>query len=272
LRKFLFLIAVTVLTFIPVTARAHCEGVPDPIGSPTPSGDVCGTVKLKGYTGSYFVDRTAGNTSVKICPAGASWSSYTCSTTYTSRVYGPTGDAIDAFRYPAYRSPYASEAYFDFYAWSTTTNWGSETKPIRRISIGAGLQGISLSIPPRPNSPGPVYPSGTNVPNSYLVRWDSGIDTDRKPYPVTYEIWFKHWAYEDNEPSQWTLSRADMPCQDNGGGPNANNECTTFVVGPMTPGNWRWYVVANLNVSQVVYYPNTWFTTKSGTKYFFQPN
>lgn len=275
MRKSLLLLFVAVLTLISVDAHAACWGVSEPPFPGPPSGDVCGQVDRIGFNGYYVTHQPAGTTNVKICPAGSAPSSYSCSTTSTNRLYDLYGNAVDAFRFPAYRPSYAGNADFDFYAWNVSAYWGSDTKPIRRITIGAGLSGIYIGLPPRPNPPTPVYPTGTNVPNSYLVRWKSGIDNDRKPYPVTYEIWFKYWPVNEGEPAQWTLSRAGMPCQDNGGGPDANNECSTFVAGPQSAGNWRWYVVANLNVSSQVDYrfTNTWFTTttKTSSMYFVQP-
>jgi hypothetical protein len=47
--------------------------------------------------------------------------------------------------------------------------------------------------------------------------------------------------------------------------------CSTYVAGPQPPGNWAWYVVANLNVGSQTSYPNTIFTTVSGPMYFTEP-
>jgi hypothetical protein len=65
-----------------------------------------------------------------------------------------------------------------------------------------------------------------------------------------------------------------MPCHDNGGGPDANGECSTYVAGPQPHGNRAWYVVAHLDVSRwfsAYYYPDTVFTTQSGPLYFVEP-
>lgn len=267
LRTLLLIAFASASLFLPVRAYA-CYGVNDGL-TPGPYGHVCGELYRLGYNGYNFVQKPAEYSWVKLCPAG---SSAGCTTTETigADVYGPRQYFVFyRFRYgfgPAYYD-------FDLYAWGKTDTWGSSSKPIGRIRINEqGTQGMVVYMPPRPNDPGPVYPSGNVTSSSYTVRWKSGVDIDRQPYPINYEVWYKYWPYGGTEPSSYTLSRANMPCQDNGGGPNSNNECSTFVAGPQPAGNWKWYVVANLNVSTVVnpVFPNTWFTTKSGYKYFTQ--
>jgi hypothetical protein len=39
----------------------------------------------------------------------------------------------------------------------------------------------------------------------------------------------------------------------------------------MLPGNWRWHMVAKLDVSSMGHFANTWFSTKSPEVYFTQP-
>lgn len=274
LRKALLLTIASVSLGLPASAaHASCYGVSDPIAPITPPGHICGTVNRLRYAG-YYYPQTASISYVKICPAGTSSSSFSCSTTNTSAYSDGSGNPVQAFVFRNYRFGATSYADFDLYAWGYYSNdyWGSSTKPIRRISVsGTGLEGISMNMPPRPLDPTPLYPIGVNVPDHYTVRWRSGIDRDRSPYPANYEVWFKYWPDGGAEPANWTLSAANMPCHQNGSGPDANSECSTYVVGPQPPGNWRWYVVANLNVSSVIYFPNTFFTTQSGGVYFFQP-
>jgi hypothetical protein len=272
----LFPLVTALSLLLPAGAHAYCYGWTDPIAPITPSGNVCGTVYRQGFNGSYYVTRTAGTSYVKICPAGSSPSSFSCSTTTTGTYTDGWGQSVQAYNFVHYRQGATSYANYDFYAWgySGSDYWGSSTKPITRYSIGGnGLEGIGLYMPPRPLNPTPLYPTGTNVPNNYTVRWFSGVDTDRIPYPVNYEVWFKYWPFGGTEPANWTLSRANMPCHDDNSGPTVNGECSTYVPGPQLAGNWKWYVVANLNVSSVVYYgfPNTFFTTQGGWVGFTQP-
>jgi hypothetical protein len=272
----LLLLALVVSFFLPARAWASCYGVTPPLAPITPDGNVCGTVDHYSFNGSYtYYNKNAGQTYVKICPAG---STSGC-TTATSQPYSdPYGNSGQSFLFYRYRYGASSSANYDLYAWSTSSTdyWGSSTKPIRKnLSInGTGWEGLPLHEPPRPLQPTPVYPSGTNVPNSYQVRWKSGrnLDRDASLYLMTYDIYFKQWSFGDTEPTAWTLSRAGMPCDDNGSNvPNANNECTTTVVGPQTAGNWKWYVVANLDASPY-YYPGTILSTASGSMSFAQPN
>jgi hypothetical protein len=275
LRKFLFPLVAALALFLPAGAHAYCYGWNEMISPLTPNGNVCGTVDTLGYNGSTFVTRTPIRAYVKICPAGYPSSSMSCSTTSTSPYSTYDNQPVQAFNFPYYRQGNSNYANFDFYVWaySSSEYWGSSSWPITRRSIGPGLEGISLYMPPRPLKPNPIYPSGTSVPSSYTVRWFSGIDIDRSPYPVTYDVYYKYWSFGETEPVSWTPSRTNMPCHDDGSGPTVNGECSTYVVGPQPAGNWKWYVVANLNVSSQVYsgYSTTYFTTQSGWIAFTQP-
>ncbi|HTG35395.1 MAG TPA: hypothetical protein VLB76_20940 [Thermoanaerobaculia bacterium] len=274
MRKILFILVASVAFFLPVSAHAFCYGVPE---STIDYGHVCGTLaRLGSSDGINIVSRPAGQSYVKICPSGQSSSSIHCSTTSTSTFDdGPGTAQKQAWVFLNYRQSATTYEYFDLYAWGAASSdyWGSSTKPIKRLYLGlSGQSGIGVSMPPRPLDPTPVYPSGNAVGSSYTVTWKSGIDVDRKPYPVNYQIWFKYWPFGGTEPASWTLSRSNMPCQDNGGGPNVRGECSTYVAGPQASGNWKWYAVANLNVSsQVPSYTNTVFTTTSGSLYFSAP-
>jgi hypothetical protein len=274
-RKLLFPLIMAAL-FLPASAHAYCYGYTDPIAPITPSGNVCGTVYRQGFNGSYYVTRTAGTSYVKICPAGSSPNSFSCSTTTTGSYTDGYGSPVQAYNFVHYRQGATTYQDYDFYAWgyNSTDYWGSSTKPIRRVSVSPnGTEGISIYMPPRPLNPTPQYPSGTTVPSSYTVTWFSGIDTDRSPYAVNYEVWFKYWPFDGTEPATWSLSRANMPCHDDGSGPTVNGQCSTYVAGPQPAGNWKWYVVANLNVSNIVWsgFGTTYFTTQSGWVAFTQP-
>jgi hypothetical protein len=271
----LLLLTLAVSCFLPVRAWAKCYGLSDPIAPITPDGNVCGTVDRFAFDGLYFYNKSAGTSYVKICPAGSTTG---CSTATTQAYTDPYGKQVQAFLFYRYRYGATSYVYYDLYAWGiySTDYWGSSTKPIRKnVSInGTGYEGMSLHEPPRPLEPTPVYPSGTSVPNSYPVRWKSGRNVDRSAnaYTMTYDIYYKFWSFGDAEPSSWSLSRAGMPCHDDGSNvPDANNECTTFIVGPQPAGNWKWYVVANLDASPY-YYPGTILSTSSGSMSFAQPN
>lgn len=270
--SFLFIVSAAALVF-PAAAHAYCYGVPQPVAPITAPGHVCGTVSRFGYNGSQHVWRSGITTYVKLCPQG---STSGCTTvTSTSQVDG-WGQQIQAFTFPYFRQGATGYQNFDIYLWSATSlnpYWGSSTKPQGWVSIGPnGLEGLSWAVVPRPLEPTPVYPTGTTVPSSYTVRWKSGKDIDRQPYPTTYQVWFKYWPFGGTEPANWSLSAAGLPCHADGSGPDFNNECSTYVAGPQLAGNWKWYVIADANVSAVISYPNTIYSTQSNSVNFVQPN
>jgi hypothetical protein len=259
---------------LPAGAHAYCYGITDPIAPTSPPGHVCGTIAKFGWNGTSHDWKAAGRSYVKICPAGVVASSPGCRTTSTTAYKDGANHTVQAYAFPYFRRGATGYADFDFYVWSyvSTDYWGSSSKPIGRFSIGPGLENLDMAMPPRPLEPTPVYPTGTSVPDAYLVRWSSGIDTDRKPYPTTYEIWFKYWSFGDTEPADWTLSTATLRCHDDGSGPDFYNECSTYVPGPQPAGNWKWYVVANSDMSSAVTtFPGTIFTTQSNWVAFTQP-
>jgi hypothetical protein len=270
LRKlFLFLLVALAGLTVPATAHAACWGDTDPI-TPGPTYHVCGTINWVGFNGSQYVQKPTGASYVKICPAGSTSSG--CRTTMTTFHTDAYGQTVVAYKFYRYRAGSTGYSNFDFYAWSYDPSkyWGSSTKPIVRFSIGPyGVEGLGFSVPPAPLEPTPVYPVGSEVPSSYTVTWKSGINNDRK-FPALYEVWFKYWPFGGEEPSSWSLSTDTLPCHADGSGPDANNECSTDVV-DMLPGNWKWYMVAKLNVSQMTHFTNNWFSTNSGEVYFIQP-
>ncbi|MFL6192794.1 MAG: hypothetical protein ACJ75H_01385 [Thermoanaerobaculia bacterium] len=263
MRKFLFpLLLAAAGLCLPAAARAACPGDTDPL-TPTPNGTVCGTLTWLGYspTSGYY-DKATNLMYVKICPAN---SLSGCSTTRTYPYKDGYGKTQQGWKFASFRPSGAPYAYYDLYAYNywSTDYWGSPTARRSQIAVsGLGLQSVSFYALPRPLPPTPVYPNGNQVPDHYLVRWKSGIDNDRKPYAVTYAVWFKYWPFGDVEPSAWSLSRDNMPCQDNGGGPDINNECSTYVSGPQLAGNWKWRVVANFGPE---------YSTTSSELAFVQP-
>ena len=266
MRRTLLLLAAAAALGLPASAEAKCYGVNDPIAPTTPPGHVCGTVHLNGYDGTYYVSRPAGGSYVKLCPAGSPSDSPYCAVTSTSTYSDPYGQPVQAWIFPHFGQGMTTTKYYDLYAWNDDF-WGNPIHLLRRISVDkTGNEGTSLYMWPRPLAPTPVYPSGSSVPSSYTVRWKSGIDTDRLPYDVTYDVWYKYWPFGATEPGPWTPSRGGMPCQDDDSGPDGNNECSTYVAGPQPPGNWKWYVVANLYVNSNIIY-----STKSSWISFTQP-
>jgi hypothetical protein len=270
LRKlFLFLLVAFAGLTVPATAHAACWGDTDGL-TPPPHYHVCGSVTWVGFNGSYTVlAPSTGQSYVKICAAGSTTACRTTTSTFHRDYYG---NPVIAYKFYRYRAGSTGYSNFDLYAWSTDANrfWGSSTKPIIRTSIGPyGLEGLSFYVPPAPLNPTPVYPIGSDVPSSYTVRWKSGIDNYRK-LPALYEVWFKYWPFGGTEPSTWSLSTDTLPCHADGSGPDASNECSTNVT-DMLPGNWKWRMVAKLNVSGMTHFSNNWFSTTSGDVYFTQP-
>jgi hypothetical protein len=268
LRKLSLLLAVsTAVLVFPVAAQAYCVGV-----SPWTTGHVCGSIAKLKATGW----KPAGPTVVLLCPRG---SHSNCKGTTTTTQLDGYGKPYQNFTITNFSQYYNLTSYRDFdiylYATSSTDYWGSEDAVHGIVTIGPlGLDGNSWAMAPRPLPPTPVYPSGTSVPNNYTVRWKSGLDADRTRYPTTYEVWFKYWPFGATEPSSWSLSAVGLPCHANGSGPDFNNECSTYVAGPQPAGNWKWFVVADANMSSVIVNPGvtTVFATESTTPMaFVQP-
>ena len=104
-----------------------------------------------------------------------------------------------------------------------------------------------ISTIPAPLPPNPIYPGdgALNVSSSFPVRWNDGLDTARRNplWPVTYAIYYKYWPFGGFEPANYTLVVAAQPCNSVTFG-----TCETFVTGE-PDGNFRWYVIANMDVS-----------------------
>lgn len=265
MRKLLFLLAVSAAALVlPAAAHATCYGV---FGT----GHVCGSIGKLGAT-TY---KAAGPTNVLLCPRG---SRSGCRGTTTTTQLDGWGRPYQNFTIANFSQYYGLTGYrdFDIYLWSvsSTDYWGSQYAVHGYTSVGPyGVDGITWYMAPRPLPPTAVYPTGTSVPSSYTVRWKSGLDSDRTRFPTTYEVWFKYWPNGGTEPANWSLSATGLPCHSNGAGPDANNECSTYVSGPQLAGNWKWFVVADADMTSVIYNPgtNTIFATESPSVYFFQP-
>ena len=240
---------------------AACFDVPNP-----PRGTVCGHIVTTAGTAP-----TNGPYNVKFCPPGNPWY---CRGTNTYMTRDAIGNPVMAFIIYNFGGTTSSYEEYDVFVWSDYAYYGSSTVPINREWIsGYGISGLRYHAIPRPLPPTPVYPShgSTNVPNTNLtVVWDSGIDAERSNFPATWAIYYKYWESWQTEPAGWTLARDNMPCHDDGSGPDAQGRCSTLVAGPQPLGNWKWKVVATLNVSSWVpaYMGPTYFDTESGAAQF----
>lgn len=128
-----------------------------------------------------------------------------------------------------------------------------------------GYQPIGTIPPPLP--PDPVYPYdglqgvGTNFP----VRWRDGLTAERRnsgQWPVTYAIYYKYWPFGGVEPQNYTLVVANQPCN-----PVSLGICSTDVTGEPS-GNFRWYVIANMDASLFTGVPNSILSTQSSVATF----
>ena len=265
-RMLLLLGACAAALVLPTAAHAICYGVVQP------TGNVCGDLYRLRASGW----KEAGPSTVLLCPRG---SKTNCKGAATTLHYDGWGRPVQNFTIAGFVQYYGYTGYRDFdiylYGNSSTDYWGSPDAVHGVISIGQYGLDTSFAMVPRPLPPTPVYPTGTSVPNNYTVRWKSGLDADRTRYPTTYQVWFKYWPFGGTEPANWSLSAAGLPCHSNGSGPDINNECSTYVAGPQSEGNWKWYVIADANVSSVIVNPSvavTYFSTQSPSVSFVQPN
>jgi hypothetical protein len=268
LRKLLSLLAVCAAALVlPAAAHATCYGIIQP------TGNVCGSIYKLGASGW----KAAGTTYVTLCPRGSRTGCQGTTTTTQLDGWNRPYQNFTIRNFTQQYVGYTTYRDFDIYlsAASSTDYWGSSVAVHGVVSIGPnGLDGISWAMAPRPLPPTPVYPTGSNVPNNYTVRWKSGLDADRTRYPTTYEVWFKYWPFDGTEPASWSLSATGLPCHSNGTGPDANNECSTYVSGPQLAGNWKWFVVADANMDSVIVNPgtSTIFATEAPPVSFVQPN
>lgn len=234
-------------------------------------GAVCGRVFKVASNGTRQIDTQY---EVKFCSTDTRkdpWCGLPGRRTFTQWVSNPWPNAFTEEWYNTNFSGDYGPLEYEVYAWSyyDSSPFGSEWVPIRRVTINdmAAPGGyVELYLPPRPLSPSPVYPydGASNVPDNMTVKWQSGKDAERTSYPTTYQIWFKYWPYGGTEPADFSLSASGMPCN-----PDGTGVCTTNVTG-MSHGNWRWKVVADMDVSSVIpyYEPVRVFSTTSNVASF----
>jgi len=138
------------------------------------------------------------------------------------------------------------------FRWYAEANLDTGVAPlvITRSSISAFTVGYQLiGTIPQPLPPNPLYPSDglQHVSSSFPVRWSDGLDASRRNpfplWPVTYAIYYKYWPYGGIEPTNYTLVAPNQPCNSVTPG-----TCETSVTGELD-GNYRWKVVANMDVS-----------------------
>jgi Phosphate-induced protein 1 conserved region/WSC domain len=127
-----------------------------------------------------------------------------------------------------------------------------------------GYQPINTIPPPLP--PTPVYPYDglQGVGSDFPVRWNDGLDASRRngQYPTTYAIYYKYWPFGGVEPSSYTLVVAAQPCN-----ARMTGICETYVTGEPN-GNFRWFVIANMDVSLFTGVPNSILSTQSSVATF----
>ena len=119
---------------------------------------------------------------------------------------------------------------------------------------------------PAPLPPNPIYPSdGTlHVPGNFTLRWNDGLDASRRSpfWPVTYAIYYKAWNYGTPEPINFFFFGSGFQC-------NADfTGACTLPVSNVAAGNYRWYVVANMDVSASTGVPNSILSTQGAVAFF----
>jgi hypothetical protein len=268
MHRFILHCALAVLFFSFFLAPAAKACSPDP----SPPQTVCGYLSdLISTGGSGMTLRTPQQRyMVMLCRVGGS-----CNTTQSIH----TNDGREAYNFPWYMldGSYNSYVYYA-YVWSDYEYWGSSMKPLASVNVfQRGLLDLNFNVAPRPLPPNTIYPNNgnTSVLDHYLVQWYSGLDPQRQntSWPATWEVWYKYWPFDGSEPASWSLARADMPCHDDGSGPDVSGNCSTYVAGPQPPGNWRWFVRADMDVSRSLYtnFGTTIFSTDSFPAWFQEP-
>ncbi|HEX3094506.1 MAG TPA: hypothetical protein VHW72_17850, partial [Candidatus Angelobacter sp.] len=123
-----------------------------------------------------------------------------------------------------------------------------------------------ISTIPAPLPPNPIYPTdGTlHAPSSFTLRWNDGLDASRRSpfWPVTYAIYYKAWNYGTPEPSFYYSFGSGFQCN-----PDFTGACT-MAVANVARGNYRWYVVASMNVSASTGVANSILSTQGSVAFF----
>jgi hypothetical protein len=250
------------LLLIPI--YGHAGSCPNSGNNPDPLGAVCGAVYKYAATG---LQNVQSGYRVSFCRVDAPFVCKTGGTVWAPDGYGTY--SWTSFIANGVTSDYSGSPYYTWnaYAWSDAEMYGSSDLPIARVSFpNGGAYGIGLYVPPRPLSPDPVYPNdgARGVPSNFPVKWKDGLDAARRSssWPTTYAIYYKLWPFGGTEPATYTLSVANQPC--NAVTPGV---CETYVTGE-PDGNFRWYVVAKMDVSASTNIPGSIFTTQSAPAYF----
>lgn len=123
-----------------------------------------------------------------------------------------------------------------------------------------------ISTIPAPLPPNPVYPTdGTmHVPSNLTLRWNDGLDASRRSpfWPVTYAIYYKAWSYNTAEPASYFILGSSFACN-----PDSSGACTLSFAN-VAKGNYRWYIVANMDVSQSTGVSPSNLSTQSTVAFF----
>lgn len=254
-----FIFGLTVL----LSLYAYAGTCPNTGISPDPAGAVCGAVYKLAVTG---LQNVQSSYSVGFCRVDAG---LTCKSGYT--VW--SADGYGTYSWTSFLAnggtDHSASPYYTWnaYAWNDADMYGSHTVPIAQISFPSlGATGVQLYVPPRPLSPDPIYPNdgATGVSPDFTLKWKDGLDAARRTssWPTTYAIYYKYWPFGGTEPAAYSLAVSNQPCN-----PNPIGTCTTPETG-ISAGNWRWYVVAQMDVSASTGIPGSIFTTQSSVAYF----
>lgn len=123
-----------------------------------------------------------------------------------------------------------------------------------------------ISTIPAPLPPNPVYPTdGTlHVASNFTLRWNDGLDASRRSpfWPVTYAIYYKAWNYGTPEPASYFFFGSGFACN-----PDFTGACT-LSVSNVARGNYRWYVIANMDVSASTGVANSILSTQGSVAFF----
>jgi hypothetical protein len=114
--------------------------------------------------------------------------------------------------------------------------------------------------------PNPIYPTdGTlHAPSSFTLRWNDGLDVSRRNpfWPVTYAIYYKAWNYGAAEPPSYFSFGSGFQCN-----PDFTGACT-IAVANVARGNYRWYVVASMDVTASTGVANSILSTQGSVAFF----
>ena len=163
-----------------------------------------------------------------------------------------------------------------FYRWYVEANLDTSAPPHTTPSVITTSSSVATftvgndpigTISP-PLSPDPIYPYNglQGVAPSFVVQWNDGLDAARRSlsqfFPVTYAIYYEYWPFGGVEPQSYTLVTATQPCNSVYVG-----ICQTYVTGEAN-GNWRWYVIANMDVSGLTGVANSILSKQSNIASF----